>query len=91
MPYRCYVTGICHAGERLRRTVKLTALALLFSNSYGGMVTHYAARQVRSSLAWVITILNPGGGRCGTDDINLPGAYHPRRVVWNMLIGWNML
>ncbi|CAQ97607.1 conserved hypothetical protein [Escherichia coli IAI1] len=20
-------------------------------------------------------------GRCGTDDINLPGAYHPRRVV----------
>ncbi|XNM81202.1 anion permease [Escherichia coli] len=27
----------------------LTALALLFSNSYGGMVTTMAARQVRSS------------------------------------------
>ncbi len=91
VPICCYVTGICHAGERLRRTVNVTALALLFSNSYGGMVTHYGGRQVRSSLAWVTTILNPGGWWCGTDDINLPGAYHPRRVVVNMLIGWNML
>ncbi len=69
----------------------LTALVLLFSNSYGGMVITMAARQVRSSLAWVITILNLVVGRCGTDDINLPGAYHPRVWWWNMLIGWNML
>ncbi|MGU0043421.1 hypothetical protein ACVXHA_14190 [Escherichia coli] len=31
-----------------------------------------AARQVRSSLAWVITILNPVVGRAVLDDINLP-------------------
>ncbi len=39
----------------------LTALALLFSNSYGGMVTHYGGAAVWLSLAWVTTILNPGG------------------------------
>ncbi len=81
VPISLHVTGICHAGERLRRTVNVNRLALLFSNSYGGMVTHYGGAEVRSSLAWVTTILNPGGWSVGTDDINLPGAYHPRRVV----------
>lgn len=39
----------------------LTALALLFSNSMAAWLLTMAARQVRSSLAWVITILNHGG------------------------------
>ncbi|MGC6746602.1 anion permease [Escherichia coli] len=60
----------------------LTALALLFSNSYGGMVTHYggAAGPVIFGVGYndiksrwlvgaVLTILT------------FPGAYHPRRVV----------
>ncbi|WP_342398963.1 SLC13 family permease, partial [Escherichia coli] len=47
----------------------LTALALLFSNSYGGMVTHYGGAA------------GPVIFGVGYNDINLPGAYHPRRVV----------
>ncbi len=60
----------------------LTALALLFSNSYGGMVTHYggAAGPVIFGVGYN-DIKSTVVGRCGTDDINLPGAYHPRRVV----------
>ncbi len=39
----------------------LTALALLFSTPMAAWLLTMAARQVRSSLAWVTTILNPGG------------------------------
>ncbi len=91
MPISLLCTGICHAGERLRRTVNVNRAGLLFSNSYGGMVTHYGGAAGRSSLAWVITILNPGGWSVRYDDINLPGAYHPRRVVVEYADGWNML
>ncbi len=53
--------GICHAGERLRRTVNVNragtvVLQLLWRHGYS-----LWQRQVRSSLAWVTTILNPGG------------------------------
>lgn len=70
----------------------LTALALLFSNSYGGMVTHYggAAGPVIFGVGYndiksrwlvgaVLTILT------FTVHITL-GVWW-----WNMLIGWNML
>lgn len=70
----------------------LTALALLFSNSYGGMVTHYggAAGPVIFGVGYndikswwlvgaVLTILT------------LPGAYHPRRVVVEYADRLNML
>lgn len=70
----------------------LTALALLFSNSYGGMVTHYGG-------AAGLVIFG-----VGYNDIKswwLVGAVltiltflvHITLGVWwwNMLIGWNML
>ncbi|WP_250205788.1 anion permease, partial [Escherichia coli] len=70
----------------------LTALALLFSNSYGGMVTHYGGAA------------GPVIFGVGYNDIKswwLVGAVltiltflvHITLGVWwwNMLIGWNML
>ena len=71
----------------------LTALALLFSNSYGGMVTRYRrARQVRSSLAWVITV-SKSWWLVGAVLTILTFLVHITLGVWwwNMLIGWNML
>lgn len=41
--------------------VMLTALALLFSNSYGGMVLTMAVRRAPLYLVWDTTILSPGG------------------------------
>ncbi len=79
----CY--RICHAGERLRRTVNVNragtvVLQLLWRHGYS------LWRRGRSGIfgvgyndikSWWLVV-------CGTDDINLPGAYHPRVCWWNM-------
>lgn len=69
----------------------LTALALLFSNPMAAWLLTMAARQVRSSLAWVITILNRW--LVGAVLTILTFTVHITLGVWwwNMLIGWNML
>ena len=59
----------------------LTALALLFSNSYGGMVTHYGYNDIKSW--WLV----------GAMLTFLTFLVHITLGLWwwNMLIGWNML
>ncbi len=69
----------------------LTALALLSPTPMAAWLLAMAARQVRSSLAWVTTILNPRGDGAVLTILTFLVHTHPGVWWWNMLIGWNML